>query len=126
MATISQSIRVVAPVARATRRAAWAASLAGATAFACFFAISMLAVGAYGVATGHMYFVEFLTVPLYALFGGAFWLLVSLAFSVAITIPVSVIMAMCTSPLVRTIQSAGPATSGVLGFLIGAIVWASV
>jgi hypothetical protein len=116
-----------APVALAVLHAAWAASVIGALAFASMFTISTLAVGVYLMATGHMKSIlELLAIIVGAVVGGAFWFVVSLAFSLVITLPVTFVVVLCAFPFLPTLQAAGRRAFGVAGFLVGALVWAGL
>jgi hypothetical protein len=112
-----------APVARAALHAAWAASVIGALAFASMFTISNLSYGVYLIATGHVGFM--LDLPA-IIVGRAFWFVVSLAFSLVITLPVTSAVVLCAFPFLHTLQAAGRRVFGVVGFLVGALVWAGL
>jgi hypothetical protein len=116
-----------ATVARAALHAAWAALEIGAVAFASMFAIQNLAFGAYLIATGQVKFIlELLQIIVGAVVGGAFQFVVLLAFSLVITLPVTSVVALCAFPFLPTLQAAGRGVFGVVGFLVGALVWAGL
>jgi hypothetical protein len=107
------------PIVTATLHAAWAASKVGAISMATLFTIASLGVGAYGAATDHMHVLELLLVPV----GSAALLVLSLIFSFLITVPVSVIVAMCVYPFLRGLRGGGRKAFGIAGFLVGSLVW---
>ena len=106
-------------IVRATLLAAWSASKVGAISLACFFTIANLAFGLYEVAEGRAKMAELPVVIL----GGAVVFVLSLLFSVVITIPVSSVVATCTYPFLQTIRAADQRAFGVVGFSVGALVW---
>jgi hypothetical protein len=107
------------PIVRATLLAAGSASKVGAISLAALFTIVSLAFGIYEVAEGHAKPAELLGV----LVGGAAILVLSLLFSLIVTVPVSSVIAICTYPFLRTIRAADQRVSGFVGFLVGALVW---
>jgi hypothetical protein len=120
MASSLQRIWVALPViVRATLLAAWSASKVGAISLATLFTIVNLAFGIYGVAEGHMKIAELPGVVV----GGVAIFVLSLLFSVVITVPVSSVIAMCVYPFLHTIRAANQRAFGVVGFLVGALVW---
>jgi hypothetical protein len=91
------------------------------------FTIGNLAVGVGLIATGHVKFVlELPAIIVSAVMGGAFWFIVSLAISLVITLPVTSVVVLCAFPFLRTFQAVGQRASGVIGFVVGALVWASL
>jgi hypothetical protein len=87
------------------------------------FTIINLAVAVYLIATGQVKFA--LDLPV-IIVGGVFWFVVSLAFSMVITLPVTSIFVLCAFPFLRTLQAIGQRVFGVAGFLVGALVWAGL
>jgi ABC-type tungstate transport system substrate-binding protein len=58
--------------------------------------------------------------------GGAAIFVLALVLSFAITVPVSFGLAICVYPFLRTLKSAGSGTFGIIGFLVGALVWLGI
>ena len=120
MASSLRKIWVALPViVRATLLAAWSASKVGAVSLAALFTIVNLAFGIYEVAEGHTKIAELPGV----LVGGAVVFVLSLLFSIFITVPVSSVIATCVYPFLHTIRAADQRAFGVVGFLVGALVW---
>jgi hypothetical protein len=120
MASVLQKIRVeVSPIMGATLDAAWTASKAGAISFAVVFTIANLAFGLSAFAAGHMKMLDLLGVVA----GGIFILLLSLLFSLVITVPVSAIVATCAYPFLRNLRVPDRRVFGAVGFVVGALVW---
>jgi len=120
MASIFRKIWVAVPViVRATLFAAWSASKIGALSLAALFTIVSLAFGIYEVAEGHTKIAELLGVAV----GGAVVFVLSLLFSIMITVPVSSVIATCAYPFLNTVRAADQRAFGVVGFLVGALVW---
>jgi hypothetical protein len=104
---------------RAALHAAWASSKVGAISLATLFMIANLAFGIYAVAVGQMKILELPGV----IVGGAALFLLSLLFSFIITIPVSSVMVACAYPFLRTLRAVDRRVFGVVGFLVGVLVW---
>jgi hypothetical protein len=122
MASSLRTIWVAVPViARAALHAAWAASKVGAISLATLFTIANLAFGIYAVAGGHMKILELPGV----IVGGAALFLLSL-FSFIITVPASSVMAVCAYPFLRTLDAADKRAFGIVGFLVGVLVWSAL
>jgi hypothetical protein len=120
MASSLRKIWVALPViVRATLFAAWSASKVGAISLATLFTIVNLAFGMYQVAEGHTKIAELPGVVV----GGAVVFVLSLLFSIVITVPVSSVIATCAYPLLHIIRAADQRAFGVVGFLVGALVW---
>ena len=100
-------------------RAAWSASAVGATSLATLFTLANLAFGIYEVAGGHAKLLELPGVFV----GGAVIFVLSLLFSFAITVPVSLVMTALAYPFLDTIRVADRRTFGFVGFLVGALIW---
>lgn len=106
-------------IVRATLLAAWSASKVGAISLTALFATANLAFGMYGIAKGHLKIGELPGLVI----GGAAVFAFSLLFSFAITVPVSSVIAACAYPFLRTLRAADQRVFGVVGFLIGALIW---
>jgi hypothetical protein len=120
MGSSLRKIWVALPViVRATLLAAWSASKVGAISLAVLFTIANLAFGIYEVAEGHAKIAE---LP-WVVAGGAVVFVLSLLFSIVITVPVSSVIATCAYPFLHTIRAADQRAFGVVGFLVGALVW---
>jgi hypothetical protein len=81
----------------AALRAAWAASAIGAISLMVMFALSSFGMGLYFAATDHTSVLD--APPI--LLSGVYILPLSLLFSFAITIPVSLVVAACAFPFLR-------------------------
>ena len=115
-----RSVWTASPViVRATLHAAWSASTVGAISLAALFATVNLVFGIYEIAKGHMKIAELPGLVV----GGAAIFVFSLLFSFAVTVPVSSVVATCAYPFLRTLRAADQRTFGVVGFLVGALVW---
>jgi hypothetical protein len=99
--------------------AAWSASKVGALSLTIFFATVNLAFGIYEIAEGHMKIAELIGLVI----GGAAVFVFSMLFSFAITIPISLAIATCAYPFLRTIRVASQRAFGFVGFLVGTSVW---
>jgi hypothetical protein len=120
MASSLRKIWVALPViVRATLFAAWSASKVGAISLAALFTIVSLAFGIYEVVQGYTKIAELPGVVV----GGAVVFVLSLLFSIIITVLVSSVIATCAYPFLNTIRAADQRTFGVVGFLVGALVW---
>ena len=118
-----RSIWVAMPaIVRATLHAAWAASKVGAISLAALFTIANLAFGIYGAAAGHINVLELPGV----IVGGAVIFVLALLFSFVITVPVGSIVAACAYPFLRTLRAADPIVFGIVGFLVGVLVWSGM
>jgi hypothetical protein len=106
-------------IVRATLLAAWSASKVGTISLAALFTTVNLAFGIYGIAEGHMKIAELPGVVV----GGAAVFVLSLLFSFVITIPVSSVIATCAYPFLHTLRAADERAFGVVGFLVGALIW---
>jgi hypothetical protein len=120
MTSSLRKIWVALPViVRATLLAAWSASKVGAISLAALFTIVNLAFCLYEVADGHTKIAELPGVVV----GGAVGFVLSLLFSIVIAVPLSSVIATCAYPFLRTIRAADQRAFGVVGFLVGALVW---
>jgi hypothetical protein len=106
-------------ILRAAMFAAWEASKVGAISLATLFTAANIAFGAYYFASGHVSIWDLLTVPL----GGAVVFALSLPFSFAITMPVSVSVGMCSYPFLRGLGAVNRRAFAIAGFLVGSLVW---
>ena len=106
-------------IVRAAMSAAWAASKVGALALGALFTAVNLAFGAFHFAAGHVKILDLLAVPL----GGVVVFVLSLAFSFAITVPVSLVVGMCSYPFLRGLRAMDRRAFGIVGFLVGLLVW---
>jgi hypothetical protein len=104
---------------RAIMLAAWSASAVGAASLATLFTVVSLAFGIYEVAEGHTKIAELPGVVV----GGAAVFVLSLLFSFAITIPVTLVVGACAYPFLNTIRTTDQRVFGVVGFLVGTLVW---
>jgi hypothetical protein len=120
MSSSFRKIWVASPViVRATLLAAWSASKVGAVSLATLFTVVNLAFGIYEIAEGHMKIAELPGVVV----GGAAVLVLSFLFSIVITVPVSSVIATCVYPFLHIIRDTDQRAFGVIGFLVGALVW---
>ena len=100
-------------------RAAWSASAVGAASLATLFTFANLAFGIYEVVDGHSKIADLPRVVV----GGAGVFVLSLLFSFAITVPVSLVMTAFAYPFLDTIRTADRKTFGFVGFLVGTLIW---
>jgi ABC-type tungstate transport system substrate-binding protein len=101
--------------------------MVGAIAFATLFTAGNLIFAAYGVAAVHLNILELPVLILFIPFGAAIFIFpLSLVFSLAITVPLSFVIAMCAFPFLRTLQAAGERAFGVVGFVAGMLVWSAI
>jgi hypothetical protein len=100
-------------------RAAWSASVIGAASLATLFTLANLTFGIYEVAEGHAKLLELPGV----FAGGAVIFVLSLLFSFAITVPVSLVMTALAYPFLDTIRVADRRAFGFAGFLVGTLIW---
>ncbi len=120
MTSSLRTIWLAVPViVRAALHAAGAASMVGAIALAILFTVVNLAFGAYEFFEGH---VKLLQLP-GVVVGGAALFVLSLLFSLVITVPVSSVIASCAYPFLRTLRAIDQRAFGVAGFLVGVLVW---
>src|SRR5215216_2836331 len=103
---------------RAMMLAAWSASAVGAASLATLFTLANLTFGIYKVAEGHTKIADLPGVVL----GGAAIFVLTLLFSFAITVPVSLVMGACAYPFLNTIRTVDHWAFGVVGFVVGALI----
>ena len=104
---------------RTALHAAGAASIIGAACLAILFTILNLAFGLHEVLQGHLKLLELPAVFL----GGAVIFVLALFFGFVIAVPVTSVIAACTFPFPRILRAADRRTFGIVGFLIGVLVW---
>jgi hypothetical protein len=109
-------------IVRATLHAAWAASKVGALFLATLFTIANLAFGVYEAAQGRMKILELPGI----IVGGVATFALALLFSFVITVPVSSVVATCAYPFLRALQAIDQRLFGVVGFLVGVLVWSVI
>jgi hypothetical protein len=108
------------PMVRAAVFAAWRASLVGAAALTALFTVAHLVLGTYGIAQGHMKLAE---LPEIVLLGSPAIFALSLLFSFFITVPLVLVITLCVYPFLNSVRAADRRVFGMVGFLIGALVW---
>jgi hypothetical protein len=89
---------------------------------ATFFTLANLVFGLWAVTEGKMNIFELPGIILSSVVIFA----LSLLFSVAITVPASIAVATCAYPFLQTLQAVDQRAFGVVGFLVGALIWLGI